>query len=78
MNKQSGNNHKKWKYFEAMHEILFSRPEITPRATCSTKRGIIVNGRPADTLENVTSGKLIIDYFLTFVKKFIYLNTFLL
>lgn len=62
-NEQSGNSRKNWKFYDLMHQILFSRPEITPRATCSTESGLIVHGRPADTLKNVTSGKWMIKYF---------------
>lgn len=58
-NEQSGNNRKNWKFFDMMHEILYSRPEITPKATCSSESGLIIQDRPSNTVENVTSGKLI-------------------
>lgn len=57
-NQQSGNNRKNWKFFDMMDEILFSRPEITPKATCSSESGLIIHSRPAHKLEN-TSGKFI-------------------
>ncbi|XP_018577275.1 uncharacterized protein LOC108915663 [Anoplophora glabripennis] len=51
-NEQSGNNKKSWKYFEQMHDILFSKPEITPYATCSSKSGLIVGGTPISNIKD--------------------------
>ncbi|XP_026826272.1 uncharacterized protein LOC113562132 [Ooceraea biroi] len=34
---------KRWEYFEVMNNILHNVPEITPVATCSSSKGLIIN-----------------------------------
>lgn len=43
-NEKSGNDPKVWQYYDLMDEVLFNRPEIKARATCSSKNGLIING----------------------------------
>lgn len=43
--KTSGEKKRYWEYFDAMHEIMFRKPEITPVATCSSSGGLkVANG----------------------------------
>lgn len=64
-NEKSGNCIKHWEYYELMHEIMFSKPEICARATCSSVTGLVINSTPCKPIG--TSGwlrriKLLIIY----------------
>jgi hypothetical protein len=41
-NQRTGNSQKTWEYYDAMHQILFNKPEINPPATCSSSSGLKV------------------------------------
>jgi hypothetical protein len=41
-NQRTGNSQKKWECYDAMHQILFNKPEINPPATCSSSSGLKV------------------------------------
>lgn len=42
-NNTSGKQRRKWEFFDAMHAVLFKKPEILPVATCSSSSGLQVN-----------------------------------
>lgn len=39
-NNTSGQKRKYWEYYEPMHNIMYSKPEINPVATCSSLSGL--------------------------------------
>lgn len=41
-NKETGQKRRYWQYFDAMHKILYKKPEINPIATCSSLDGLQV------------------------------------
>jgi hypothetical protein len=40
--KEQATPKKTWEYYDAMHQILFNKPEINPPATCSSSSGLKV------------------------------------
>ncbi|KAL1489541.1 hypothetical protein ABEB36_013495 [Hypothenemus hampei] len=44
-NNTSGNNIRKWSFFEKMNNVLFNKPEINPPATCSSFYGLVVRSK---------------------------------
>ncbi|XP_018360094.1 PREDICTED: trihelix transcription factor GTL1-like [Trachymyrmex cornetzi] len=66
-NSSSGRNRKRWEYFEVMNEMLHNKPEITPVATCSNTKGLMVNeessgtGKSTEDEENITDDKYSCD-----------------
>ncbi|EFN66016.1 hypothetical protein EAG_09159, partial [Camponotus floridanus] len=42
-NSTSGKGRKRWEYFEVMNNILHNKLEITPVATCSSSKGLVIN-----------------------------------
>ena len=38
-----------WEFFNVMHELMFKKPEITPAATCSSRKGVVVNNEAPTT-----------------------------
>ncbi|XP_017490183.1 PREDICTED: uncharacterized protein LOC108378394 isoform X2 [Rhagoletis zephyria] len=53
-NSTSGNGRKDWEHFDAMHEILWMKPEINPPATCSTDDTEVVNTSDYDFCDMFT------------------------
>ena len=51
--KTSGEKKRYWEYFDAVHEIMFKKPEISPVATCSSSGGLKVNGMYTVCIYNV-------------------------
>lgn len=39
-NSDTGRNKRTWQFFDAMNELLFTKPEITAEATCSSSSGL--------------------------------------
>lgn len=48
-NDQSGNSKKEWEFYDLMDGIMFSKPEICARATCSSISGLTINSTPNST-----------------------------
>lgn len=42
-NEKSGSKRSSWPYYDIMNNILYSKPEINPVATCSSTSGLIKN-----------------------------------
>lgn len=42
-NTTSGKERKRWEYFDVIHNFMFTKPEITPQATCSSIKGLSKN-----------------------------------
>ncbi|XP_045474712.1 uncharacterized protein LOC123680719 [Harmonia axyridis] len=55
-NEQSGNAHKYWKHYDAMNDILFSKPEINAVATCSSANGLVI--RPISREDNFSNDSI--------------------
>jgi hypothetical protein len=51
-NKTTGKGRRNWEFFTAIHSFMFTKPEITPTATCTSRSGLQCN----ETKE--TTGKL--------------------
>ncbi|KAL1488474.1 hypothetical protein ABEB36_014944 [Hypothenemus hampei] len=44
-NNTSGNNIRKWNFFDKINDVLFNKPEINPPATCSSFKGLVVRDK---------------------------------
>lgn len=53
-NEKSGNDAKKWIFFNDMDEFMYKKPEIVPPATCSSSRGLQINN---STKATVSTGR---------------------
>lgn len=42
-NAKTGSSKRKWEYFDVMDKILYKKPEITPVATCSSHKGLVIS-----------------------------------
>lgn len=51
-NKTSGKHRKNWDFLDAMHAVLFKKPEISPVATCSSSSGLQVNTETESSSQN--------------------------
>lgn len=52
-NSTSGKGRKRWKYFEVMNNILHNKSEITPVATCSSSKGLVINEELTTSTESI-------------------------
>ncbi|CAG9769966.1 unnamed protein product [Ceutorhynchus assimilis] len=48
-NENSGNDAKKWIFFNKMDEFMYKKPEIVPPVTCSSSRGLKINNSATAT-----------------------------
>jgi hypothetical protein len=42
-NKTTGKGRRNWEFFTAIHSFMFTKPEITPTATCTSRSGLQCN-----------------------------------
>lgn len=52
-NNTSGKNRRYWEYWQIMHNFMHKKPEISPSATCSSNKGLILKDNHEDE-ENVS------------------------
>ncbi|KAF2885760.1 hypothetical protein ILUMI_20395 [Ignelater luminosus] len=52
-NNSNGKNKRQWEFFTSMHDILFTKPEINPPATCSSYTGLNIR-QPEPTSRSST------------------------
>lgn len=44
-NSISGNSRKEWKFYSAVNELLYKKPEINPVAVCDSYKGLIIKSK---------------------------------
>lgn len=60
-NEKSGNDRKNWQFYDIMDEVLFNRPEINARVTCSSTRGLVINNNISTPSNENTSSTIITE-----------------
>lgn len=71
-NKSTGRNRRYWEYFDVIHTVMHSMPEITPVATCSSAEGLKVAAQTqaaSDTPRSATTTEDDLENPSSFLKK---------
>ncbi|KAH0820679.1 hypothetical protein GEV33_002110 [Tenebrio molitor] len=50
-NQTTGKNRRQWEFYSAIHKFMYKRPEISPSATCSSRKGLECTEEEEDTAD---------------------------